>query len=54
MSYYSNPNPNLIEWAKNYSGIKTLTIIPDDLRVSVKHNPNEVVFDTNSKMCAIV
>ena len=32
ISYYSNPNSNLIERAKN-SGIKTLTFIPHALRV---------------------
>ena len=29
ISYYPDPNPNLIEYAKNYSGIK----IPHALRV---------------------
>ena len=33
MSYYSSPNPNLIDYAKNYSGIKTLTVGLYDLRV---------------------
>ena len=35
MSYYPNPstNPNLIECAINYSDIKTLTVVPHDLRL---------------------
>ena len=28
-----NPNPNLIECTKNYSCIKTLTVVPHALRV---------------------
>ena len=32
MSYYSSSNPNLIDYAKNYSGIKTLTVGFHDLR----------------------
>ena len=32
MSYYSSPNPNLIDYAKNYSGIKTLIVGFHDLR----------------------
>ena len=42
--------PNLVECAKNYSGIKTLTVFPHDLRVSVKYNLVRVVFDTYSKV----
>ena len=33
ISYYPDPNPNLIECTKNYSGIKTLTVVPHALRV---------------------
>ena len=32
MSYYSSPNPNLIDYAKHYSGIKTLTVGFHELR----------------------
>ena len=38
ISFYPNPNPNLIESAKNYSGIKTLTIVPRTLRVVSNSN----------------
>ena len=35
ISYYPNPNPNLIENAKNNSDIKTLTVIPYALRAVI-------------------
>ena len=33
MSHCPNPSTNLIECPKNNSGIKTLTVVPHDLRV---------------------
>ena len=50
MSYYPNPKPNLMQCAKNNSGIKALTVVPYNLRVSVKYNPDRVVFDTDSEV----
>ena len=53
-SYYLNPNPNVIEYVKTNSDIKTLTFVPNVIRVVSNTTLIGLCVDTDSKVYILI